>query len=113
PMLTWRPRWAIGRPDTGPQVSGMTVVVVGYEEGRTVRIWDLATQQPIGDLMSGQEDQVSALALGELKDRPIAVTGDQDKTVRIWDLTSQQPIGSPMIGGAAVSALALGELKGK
>ncbi|WP_338688517.1 WD40 repeat domain-containing protein [Streptomyces acidiscabies] len=50
------------------------------------------------------------MAVGDLDDRPIAVTGSPDATVRVWDLTTQRQIGEPLRAGVAVGAVAIGEL---
>ena len=61
-------------------------------------------------LLSGHADRVDCVAVGDLDDRPIAVTGSPDATVRIWDLTTQRQIGDPLRTGVAVGAVAIGEL---
>ncbi|KND32986.1 caspase family protein [Streptomyces acidiscabies] len=61
-------------------------------------------------LLSGHADRVDCVAVGDLDDRPIAVTGSPDATVRVWDLTTQRQIGEPLRAGVAVGAVAIGEL---
>ncbi|WP_369030485.1 caspase family protein [Streptomyces adonidis] len=61
-------------------------------------------------LLTGHTRSVDCVAVGELDDRPIAVTGSWDATVRVWDLTTQRQIGEPLPMGTAVSAVAIGEL---
>jgi WD domain, G-beta repeat len=62
-------------------------------------------------VLTGHEFGVTAVALGELDGRPIAVTGTGLGTTRIWDLTSRTPIGTPLTGPVgAVNAVALGKL---
>ncbi|WP_326720017.1 caspase family protein [Streptomyces sp. NBC_00243] len=61
-------------------------------------------------LLSGHTRGVDCVAIGDLDERPIAVTGSVDKTVRVWDLTTQRQIGDPLSMGVAVSAVAIGDL---
>ncbi|MGX9884318.1 caspase family protein [Streptomyces sp. NPDC002276] len=61
-------------------------------------------------LLSGHTKQVDCVAVGDLDERPVAVTGSVDATVRVWDLTTQRQIGEPLAMGVAVSAVAIGEL---
>ncbi|CAL9593711.1 hypothetical protein SUDANB96_05308 [Streptomyces sp. enrichment culture] len=61
-------------------------------------------------LLSGHERRVDCVAVGDLDERPIAVTGGVDATVRVWDLTTQRQIGEPLAMDVAVSAVAIGEL---
>jgi WD40 repeat protein len=82
-------------------MGGHPIAVSGGSDG-TARIWDLTTQQPIGNPMTGHQGGIRGVATGELDGRPIVVTGGSDWTVRIWDLTTQQPIGNPMTGHQGV-----------
>ncbi|NUR90627.1 MAG: hypothetical protein HOY71_41665, partial [Nonomuraea sp.] len=61
-------------------------------------------------LLSGHTRRVDCVAVGDLDDRPITVTGSLDATLRIWDLTTQRQIGEPLAMGVAVSAVVIGEL---
>jgi WD40 repeat protein len=61
-------------------------------------------------LLSGHTRRVDCVAVGDLDDRPITVTGSLDATLRVWDLTTQRQIGEPLAMGVAVSAVAIGEL---
>jgi WD40 repeat protein len=57
---------------------------------------------------------VTAVAVGELEGRPVAVSGSDDKTVRVWDLADGSSIGDPMHGHQGpVRAVAVGELEGQ
>ncbi|WP_329086387.1 WD40 repeat domain-containing protein [Streptosporangium sp. NBC_01469] len=64
-----------------------------------------------------QNDVVSAVAVGQVNGRPIAVTGGNsvdDGTVRVWDLVTRQPIGEPMSGHPhGVLAAAVGEVNAR
>jgi WD40 repeat protein len=59
--------------------------------------------------LTGHTDNVTAVAVGELDGRPIAVSGSRDRTLRLWDLASGTPIGQPLTGhtdGVLVVAVA-------
>ena len=74
-MARWRPPG--GRP----------VGVTGSDDG-TVRVWDLATGAPAGEL-AGHTGAVAAVACTVLPGgQPVAVTGSDDGTVRVWDLAT-------------------------
>ena len=53
-----------------------------------------------------------AVAVGELHDRPVIVSGSWDETVRVWDLESGEPLGQPLEGHRdLVFDVTLGERK--
>jgi WD40 repeat protein/carbon monoxide dehydrogenase subunit G len=111
--LAWRPRWSIGKLDTRTTGLRDSAVIAGGPDG-TVRVWDLAIHQPLGEPITGHEGAIAALALGELNGQLIAVTGGQDGTIRVWDLAIHQPLGEPITGHeGAVAALALGDPNGQ
>ncbi|MFF6912576.1 caspase family protein [Streptomyces sp. NPDC012466] len=54
------------------------------------------------------------LAVGQLNDRPIAVTGSEDWTVQIWELPTCHPLGRPLTGHTrSVWTVSLTELDGR
>jgi hypothetical protein len=57
--------------------------------------WQPATAHRIAGHHTGL---VSAVAVGELDDRPVAVTGSRDGTVQVWDLRAGTPVGEPLTG---------------
>ena len=64
-----------------------------------MRVWDLATGDPIGGPLTGHTDAVSAVAFGVCRtgarwSSPAATT----RTVRVWDLATGDPIGAPLTG---------------
>ena len=76
------------------QLDGRSVVVSGSGDG-TVRVWDLATGQPLG-LPLRHGDQVFAVATAQLDGRPVVISGGGvDETLRMWDLATGQPVRSP------------------
>ncbi|MGW1564474.1 caspase family protein [Streptomyces sp. NPDC002144] len=115
PPGAWAPRWAFGglsHPALRDTYTGHTrevhavactvlddrpVVVTGGSDN-TVRVWDLATGQQLGQPLTGHTHGVSAMACTVLDDRPVAVTGGDDNTVRVWDLATGQQLGEPLTG---------------
>ncbi|WP_370216712.1 hypothetical protein [Kitasatospora sp. GAS1066B] len=94
-------------------VDGRPVAVTGSVDG-TVRVWDLATGQPVGQPLSGHGGGVRAVVCAELGGRPVAVSGSYDGTVRVWDLATGQPVGQPLSGhGGGVRAVVCAELGGR
>ena len=76
-----------------------------------MRVWDLDSGKP-GPL-TGHDDAVWAVAVGERRGRPVIVSGG-DGTVRVWDLDSGKPALRPLTGHVgAVLAVAVGERRGR
>ena len=62
----------------------------------TVRLWDAATGQPVGDPLTGHTKAVDSVAFSP--DGKRIVSGSTDKTVRLWDAATGQPVGQPLTG---------------
>jgi WD40 repeat protein len=62
----------------------------------TVRRWDVATGQPIGQSLVGHTDLVWSVAFGP--DGMTLASGGADKTIRLWNLQDGKPVGAPLIG---------------
>ncbi|HET7016172.1 MAG TPA: caspase family protein, partial [Streptosporangiaceae bacterium] len=77
-------------------LDGHPVAVTGSWD-KTAKIWDLTTQQQIGQELQ-TETTISSVAVGEFEDYTLAMTGCVDGSVRIWDLSSAQEYGAPLIG---------------
>ncbi len=125
----WRARWTSWRPQrphqqlTGhngyawsvaaAELGGRPVVISGSGD-RTVRVWDLATGDPIGEPLTGHDGPVNAMAAAELTGRPVVISGSGDRTVRVWDLATGDPIGDPLTGhDGPVNAVAAAQLEGR
>jgi WD40 repeat protein len=61
----------------------------GVDDG-TVRLWDAATGQPSGELLTGHTDRVYSVAFSP--DGTRIVSGSADKTVRLWDANTRQTL---------------------
>lgn len=95
------------------ELDGRTVAV-STSADNTVRLWDLAGGERIGDPMKGHTKTVNAVAVAVADGRTIAVTGGRDTTVRLWDLAERAQIGEPLTGHTApVNAIAVTELDGR
>jgi WD40 repeat protein len=62
----------------------------------TVRLWDPATGQPVGQPLTGHTDKVTSVAFSP--DGRRIVSGSVDKTVRVWDANTGKPIGDSLMG---------------
>ena len=70
--------------------------IVSGSDDKTVRVWDAATGQPVGQPLTGHTDGVDSVAFSP--DGTRIVSGSFDNTVRVWDADTGQPIGQPLTG---------------
>jgi WD40 repeat protein len=68
----------------------------GNRVDNTVRLWDTASHEPLGDPLRGHEHWVSSVAFSP--DGKTLATGSEDNTVRLWDTASRKPLGEPLRG---------------
>ncbi|MEV4381906.1 serine/threonine-protein kinase [Streptosporangium sp. NPDC049644] len=110
----------VGEPFTGhtggvhsmavTELAGRPVVVSGSGggEGRTVRVWDLATREQIGGPFTGY-----AVAAAGPAGRPVVVSGDHDG-LRVWDLATREQIGGLLTGpGTGLTSVLVAEPAGR
>ncbi|CCA77365.1 related to WD40-repeat protein (notchless protein) [Serendipita indica DSM 11827] len=70
--------------------------IVSGSDDNTIRLWDAATGQAVGEPLRGHESEVSAV--GFSPDGSQIVSGSWDKTIRLWDAATGQAVGEPLRG---------------
>jgi WD40 repeat protein len=70
--------------------------IVSGSMDNTLRLWDVATGQLIGQPMSGHTNVVLSVAFSH--DGTRIASGGYDHTVRLWDAATGNDIGQPMTG---------------
>jgi len=68
--------------------------ILTQSERDTARLWDVATNRPIGQPMVHQ-GSINSMAFSP--DGKTVLTGSQDESARLWDAASGRPIGKPMV----------------
>jgi WD40 repeat protein len=64
-------------------------LVAMANNGKTVKVWDVSTQQAVNSF-SGHTDRVISLTFSP--DNKLLLTGSADKTARLWDISTGQQI---------------------
>ncbi len=77
-------------------VDGRPIAITGASGDHTLRLWDLAAPQPIGEPLTGHTSGLTRLVVTAVDGRPVALSGSYDRTVRRWDLRTGAAIGEPM-----------------
>jgi WD40 repeat protein len=63
-----------------------------------LRVWDLATGEPLPTAFAGHTESIKAVAVGEVDGRALVATSSFDSTTRLWDLDTGAAIGGPLPG---------------
>ncbi|MFI6365831.1 TIR domain-containing protein [Nocardia sp. NPDC050630] len=101
----------IGEPFADPEthaggVSSDGRFVAMVSRDNTIRVWDSATRQPIGQPMKGSVGWGGSNAAVSSDGRRVAAA-DREDTLRLWDAQTGLQIGSPLTGHeGSVAALA-------
>ncbi len=79
------------------------VLASGSDDG-TIRLWDAASLQPLGEpLQAGSP--VNSIAISP--DGKTLVSGCYDGTLHLWDIASLQALGEPLQSGSAIQSIAI------
>ncbi|KLO06852.1 WD40 repeat-like protein [Schizopora paradoxa] len=79
--------------------------IVSGSDDSTLRIWNAASGDPVGNPLEGHTDNVNAVAYSP--DGNHIISGSDDQTLRIWNASSGDPVGNPLKGHTnAVNAVA-------
>ena len=98
-ILIWRLRTSLlpGHTDAVYAVAFSPGGVVGTaSDDRTVRLWGVSDNQPLGAPLTGHTAEVRAMAFGPRG--KLLVTGSWDGTLRLWDTASRKQLGAPLTG---------------
>jgi WD40 repeat protein len=77
------------------------VIVSGGGQDATIRRWDAATGEPIGDPLTGHTSAVRQVTLMDSSERTILISGSEDGTVRRWDFQTGELLGLPLTAHTA------------
>lgn len=92
-------------------IADVAVVITASADG-SVRLWELGTDEMIGDPLTGHTKPVSSVVFGHLDDCPIAITASADSSVRVWDLMTGEQVGNPLLGHVgAVNSVVFGSVR--
>lgn len=72
------------------------LMVTADAQASVMRVWDLATGEPLPTTMSGHSAEIGSLVVAAVDGRDVVASLSYDKTVRRWDLETGAPIGEPI-----------------
>jgi WD domain, G-beta repeat len=72
---------------------------VSGNDDKTVRVWDAATGQQVGDPLTGRTAPMESVAFSP--DGTCIASGSFDKTVRLWDAATGHQLGDPLTSHVA------------
>jgi WD40 repeat protein/serine/threonine protein kinase len=76
-------------------------------DDNTVRLWDVATGQQIGEPLTGHKGPVNSVAFSP--DGQTIISGSDDGTLILWDAATGQALGDPFVGHSdVVTSVAFG-----
>ncbi|CCA73096.1 hypothetical protein PIIN_07050, partial [Serendipita indica DSM 11827] len=70
--------------------------MISGSSDRTIRLWDVATGQPLGEPLRGHKNLVNTVAFSP--DGSRIVSGSSDHTIRLWDTVTGRALGKPLRG---------------
>ncbi len=73
---------------------GKTLASASFDQ--TVRLWDVASRQALGEPLKGHSSFVYSVAFSP--DGKTLASASRDQTVRLWDVASRQALGEPLKG---------------
>jgi len=80
-------------------------IVAGGSGDGSVRLWDVASHQPVGRPIRAGAGRVNSVAFSPRGS--ILAVGGKDGIVRLWGVTSRRPVGGPLTGlSGAVTSVA-------
>jgi WD40 repeat protein len=74
-------------------------ILASASNDQTIRLWDVATGQPLSYLLTGHTLGVKTVAFSP--DGQTLASGSDDADILLWDVTTGQPRGRPLTGHAA------------
>jgi hypothetical protein len=97
-----RPPGQLGAPTAIAlsELDGAPVAVVAYSWDGAILVWDLVTNRPIREPVTGHTGRITQLATARLDGEPVVVSGGDDGRVLVWPLAPPSPAsGSPAAAG--------------
>jgi WD40 repeat protein len=105
------------------ELDGRPIAVTGGED-KAVYVWDLSDVSTGGDAridgspLIGPAEAVTAVCLGQLDDRTVALVGDKSGMLSLWDVAERRQIGEPVTAHrylmrSGVASAVIGDFHGR